>query len=173
MENNMITIGEIINTHGHLGEVRVWPLTDFPERFQDLKQVLINKNGSLITLHIEQARTHKQFIIIKFNEITDMNDADALRGALLQIPMEELKELPENTFYIFDLIGLKVSADTGEQLGRITNVLQTGGNDVYVVKPTEGKEILIPALKHVVKEINTREKTMVVTLLPGLLDIYR
>lgn len=172
-KDEQIIIGEIVNTQGHLGEVRVWPTTDFPERFRELKEVYINAGGKLTTYHIERVRYHKQFVIVKFTEVPDMNSAEALKGALLQIDREALIPLPADTYYFFDIIGLKVFTDAGDNLGTITDIIQTGGNDVYVVKPPAGRDILIPALKQVVKEINPAEKKMIVELLPGLLDIYR
>lgn len=170
-QNKLITIGEIINTQGHLGEVRLWPLTDFPERFSELREVYINKGGQVDIYHIDYVRYHKKFVIIKFMEVPDMNGAESLKGALLQIEQKDLKPLPEDTFYIFELIGMVVYSTEGDNLGTITNVIQTGSNDVYVVKPPAGKDILIPALKQIVKEIDVKEKKMIVELLPGLLDI--
>jgi len=171
VKDEMITIGKIVNTQGHLGEVRVWPLTDNPERFRELKEVHIRLGEKLFNYHIEQIRYHKQYVLVKFAEVPDMNGAEALRGALLQIEQKDLLPLPEDAFYIFDLIGMTVYTVTGEKLGQITDVIQTGSNDVYMVKPPAGKDILIPALKQVVKEINPDEAKMVVEPLPGLLDI--
>ncbi len=169
----MITIGKIVNTQGHLGEVRIWPLTDFPERFSNLKQVYINLNGHTEIYHIDGVRFNKRFVLVKFAEVPDMNRAETLKEALIQLPSEDLLPLPEDTYYIFELIGLQVHTGAGEKLGIITDVIQTGSNDVYVVKPPLGKDILIPALKQVVKKIDLSEKKVVVELLPGLLDIYR
>lgn len=170
-QNKLVTIGEIINTHGHFGEVRVWPQTDFSERFENMKKVFVSKGGHPDVYNIDRVRYHKQFVIIKFAEVPDMNGAEALKGALLQIEQKDLMPLPENTFYIFELVGMAVYTVAGDNLGVIRDIIQTGSNDVYVIKSPAGKDILIPALKHVVKEINVEEKKMVVEPLPGLLEI--
>ncbi|MBM7854372.1 16S rRNA processing protein RimM [Desulfohalotomaculum tongense] len=166
-----ITIGEIVNTHGVRGEVRLIPLTDFPERFKELEAVHILIDHRRFVHHIEKSRRHKQFIIIKFREVEDMNGAERLKGALVQITREQLKPLPEGSYYIFEIEGLDVFDINGEKLGRVKKVFSTGANDVYVVKPPAGKDILIPALKKVVKEINLAENRMVVELPEGLLDL--
>ncbi|MEG6615313.1 ribosome maturation factor RimM [Peptococcaceae bacterium 1198_IL3148] len=170
MGEQYITIGEIVNTQGIKGEVRVLPQTDFPERFKELNEVLIYHQNQRFTYQITSARQHKQFIIIKFAEVTDMNGAEKLKGALMQITPDQLVSLPKDNYYIFEIVGLDVYTTAGEKLGSLKQVLKTGANDVYVVKPPTGADILVPALKQVVKEINIEANRMVVELPEGLLD---
>lgn len=169
-EDSLISIGEITTTQGHRGEVRVFPLTDFPERFRIGAGLNWEKAGETRKLTIERVRQQKNLFIIKFKEIPDMNAAEGLRGGLLKIAREELKDLPADTFYIFDLIGMNVETDKGESLGLIKDVIQTGSNDVYVVAG-EAKQYLIPALKEIVRSIDKNQKRMVIKPLDGLLDL--
>jgi len=168
MKPELITIGEVAGPHGHRGAVRVLPLTDFPERFRDLEEVTVTRSGERVAMHIKQVAFHKRFVILNFREVPDMNAAERLRGALLQIPREQVRPLPEGRYYIFEIVGLRVVTADGEPLGTVVDVLQTGANDVYVVRGEEGRELLIPALKSVVLEINPEASRMVVALPEGL-----
>jgi 16S rRNA processing protein RimM len=169
MTEEYIRIGKILNTQGNRGALRILPLTDYPERFQETGRVLVSINGSRREYHIEEAYPHKKFIIVKFKEVEDMDAAVKLKGGLLEVTRDELVSLPQDSYYIFDIIGLTVDAPGGERLGEITDVLQTGANDVYVVE-TGGKPLLIPALKQVVKEIDLAGRRMVVELPEGLVE---
>lgn len=159
-----------MNTQGIKGEVRVLPLTDYPERFKELEQVNIHINNASTTYQIDYVRPHKKFMIIKFKQVADINEAEKLKGALIKITRDQLMPLAEGHYYIFQIIGLDVFDLEGTKLGKIKQVLQTGSNDVYVTKPAQGNDILIPALKSVVKEINIEANRMVVELPEGLLD---
>lgn len=163
-QEEYISIGKIVNTHGHKGEIKILPLTDFPERFFKMDKVLVfeKEKNTLKEFQIENARQHKQAIILKLKEILDMNEAEKLKGSFLQVKKEDLVELPKDHFYIFEIIGVKVFEVTRGYLGVLKDVIQTGANDVYVIEPKEGKPILIPALKKVVKEINILEGNMMV-----------
>lgn len=169
MSQDYIKVGEIVNTQGVKGEVRVIPTTDFPERFVKNSQVSVLLRGQRKVYTIERAWEHKQFIIIKFVEISDMTEAEKLKGGLLQITPEELVPLPEGNYYIFQIIGLRVYDQGNQELGTITQVLQTGANDVYVIKNEQDKEILIPAIKSVVKNIDINSGKMEVILPDGLI----
>ncbi|MTI79868.1 MAG: ribosome maturation factor RimM [Firmicutes bacterium] len=171
MSEEFIDIGKIVNTQGIKGEVRILPLTDSPERFDELDAVNILLNGDRFAYHLERWRKHKQFVVVKFKEVPDIDAAEKLKGSTVQIPREQLKSLPENSYYIFEIIGLDVIDENGKSLGKVKNVLETGANDIYVVKPPQGKDILVPALKHVVKEIDMENNQMVVELPEGLLDL--
>ncbi|SHF31936.1 ribosome maturation factor RimM [Desulforamulus putei] len=169
MTEQYITVGEIVNTQGVRGEVRVLPTTDFPERFAKNKKITLFLKNQRRNLTIEKVWPHKQFIIIKFAEIPDMTAAEKLKGGLLQVTTEELTPLPEDSYYIFQIVGLTVIDEKGQELGKVVQVLQTGANDVYVVKREQGKDILIPALKSVVKKIDVPGGKMEVELPEGLL----
>jgi len=163
-----ITIGKIINTHGYQGWLRVLPLTDYPERFYDMCNVFVVRDKNYYEYSIDEVKQHKQMILIKFKEINDMNAALILKGALLQVKRAQLVKLPADTYYIFDLLGLKAYTMEQEYLGEIKDVLQTGANDVYIVENEQGQTVLIPALKAVVKEINLDTRQIRVNLPEGL-----
>lgn len=169
MTDQYITVGEIVNTQGIRGEVRVIPSTDFPERFKNTKKILVLLKGQRREYAVEKVWEHKKFIIFKFAEVPDMTTAEKLKGGLLQVTREELTPLPKDNYYIFELVGLKVIDEQDQELGEVTQVLRTGANDVYVVKRKEGKDILIPALKSVVKEIDVPRGIMKVELPEGLI----
>lgn len=170
-QEQYITIGKIVNTQGHRGEVRVIPLTDFPERFSAMDKVLVEQSGQIRLMNIEKTYPHKKFIIIKFAGIDDMNAAETLKTAVLLISWAELMPLPEDEFYIFDIVGLEVFTVEGRYLGQVQEVLQTGANDVLVVEGAAQRPLLIPALKQVVRNVDLEQKKMVVCLPEGLEEI--
>ncbi len=147
----MIAIGKIVAPHGVRGDVRVVPLTDFPDRFQTLKKVLLQGGRELA---VETVRYHKQFVILKFRGLDSRDAADTLRGKLLEVTRDNLVPLPEGHFYVFDIVGLKVYDEAGDYIGTVTDVLHTGSNDVYVAEREGERPVLIPALKEVVKAID-------------------
>ena len=155
-----VTIGKVGAAHGIHGEMRIIPLTDFTERFADMKEVMVGDE----LLHIESCKYHKQFILLKFREYPVREDAMRLTGRLLTVDRSEAVPLEEGEFYTFDIIGLTVYDEAGTELGTIENVLRTGSNDVYQARRPDGRELLIPALKAVVKEIDVAGGRMVVDL---------
>ena len=164
-----IKIGMVINTHGHKGELKILPLTDDINRFNEAEYFYVQKDNEYIKYHIKQCRIHQAKAVIAFCEIPDMNEAQKLKGKYLELPEAELMPLPDGHYYIYQLVGLDVYE--GEQfLGKLNDVLKTGSNDVYVVKGTTGKEMYLPAIKEVVGEIDLAAGVMKVTVPPGLLD---
>lgn len=158
-----VVIGKISAPHGVRGEVRIVPLTDFPERFENLKTVFLEDDSKM---ELESVKFSNKFIIVKFKNINSRNDIEIFNGKLLMLNRSDIPSLPEGEYYNFDIIGLEVIDYKGSKLGKITEVLKTGSNDVYVV---EGKkQILVPALKKVVKEINLADGFMKVELLEEL-----
>ncbi|KNZ69630.1 16S rRNA processing protein RimM [Thermincola ferriacetica] len=167
----LIAIGKIINTHGHKGEVKVFPLTDDPRRMEELEKVYFTSGESTRELTIKQVRYHKNFVVLSFEEIKDMNAAELLKNGEICITKDELRSLPEGSYYIFDIIGLNVFTNEGRYLGEVTDVIQTGANDVYEVRDSKsGKHYLIPALKQIVKSIDTEKKEMIICPMEGLLE---
>ncbi|MBP8628971.1 MAG: 16S rRNA processing protein RimM [Negativicutes bacterium] len=163
MSMKKVVIGKISAPHGVRGEVRIVPLTDFPERFENLKTVFLEDDSKM---ELESVKFSNKFIIAKFKNINSRNDIEIFNGKLLMLNRSDIPSLPEGEYYNFDIIGLEVIDDKGSKLGKITEVLKTGSNDVYVV---EGKkQILVPALKKVVKEINLVDGFMKVELLEEL-----
>ncbi len=166
----MIRVGKITNTHGHKGALKVQPMTDYPERFEELEDLYMVDGDKKEKLSITSVKYQKNNLILEFKEIKDMNQAELYKGKYLFIEVKDARPLPEGRYYIFQLIGLDVYEDD-VFLGKIREVIQTGSNDVYIVKRGEGeKDLLIPALKKVVKNIDLENKKMQVELLEGTLD---
>lgn len=159
--NNQIVIGKIVAPHGVRGDIRILPLTEKPEQFLELDYLLL-ADGCRLTL--KHARFHKRMVLATVAEINSMNEAELLRGQEVLINAEDLPELEEGQFYVADLIGLPVYDEQGAQIGIFKDALTTGSNDVYVIAVPGAKDILLPALKIYVKEINPAEKRIVVTL---------
>ena len=156
-----IVIGKIVAPHGVRGDIRILPSTEKPEQFLDLDYLLL-KDGR--KLHIQRARFHKRMVLVSTKEITTMNEAELLRDQDVLIKAEDLPELDDGQFYVADLIGLPVYDEEGQQIGTFKDALSTGSNDVYVIAVPGAKDILLPALKAYVKEINIAEKRIVVAL---------
>jgi 16S rRNA processing protein RimM len=170
LSGELITIGVITTAQGTRGEVRVYPLTDFPDRFRRMQVVTVDINQSLHCFHLETVRYLKQMVIIKFKEVSDMNAALALKGALLKIDRDQVVPLPQDHYYFFEIIGLSVYEENGEFLGEIVDIQQTGSNDIYLVRKN-GKDLLIPALKTVVRQVDLVQKRITVALMPGLREL--
>jgi len=147
----LIAIGKAVAPHGVRGDVRVIPLTDFPDRFRTMKKVQLEDGRAL---DIESVKYHNQFVHIKFRGIDDRDAAQALKGKLLMVGRDGLVKLPAGQYYIFDIVGLKVYDEAGAYLGTVTDVLPTGANDVYIAEQEGNKPLLIPAIKDVVREID-------------------
>lgn len=161
-----IVIGKIIAPLGTRGEVKTIVLTDFPERFKaGVELSLRSPEGDTKPVKIESARVHKEGLALKIDGVETRDGAEALRNAEFLIDEAELTELPNDRFYLFDLIGLKVVADDGREFGEVTEVMQGGGNDVYITSTG----LCIPALKTVVVKIDVGEGRMVIHPVPGLL----
>ncbi|KYH32074.1 ribosome maturation factor RimM [Neomoorella mulderi] len=165
-----IGVGKIVATHGVRGEVKVEPWTDFLGRFRPGTRLILQRGEEIRPVTVARARPHGRHLILKLAEINDADQAGALRGALLKVEPWEVEPLPEGHYYIFQLVGSRVYTTGGDFLGTLTDVLTTGANDVYVVKGAGKKEILIPALKEVVRKIDLARREISVALPPGLLD---
>lgn len=161
MSDKMIVIGKIGAPQGIRGEVRLIPLTDFPERFKTLKTALLDDGTSL---QVESVRYHQQFVLLKFKGLDDRNAIEHLKNKLIQIERKDLIPLPEGHFHVFDIIGLTVYNEQEECLGKISDVLQTGSNDVYIVEQKDKQPLLIPGLKTVVLNIDVANGKMIVKL---------
>lgn len=168
-----MTIGIVTAPHGVAGAVRVMPTTDFPERFRGLKRVFIHRGGARAEHRVERVGwLPKGLVTLKFQDVADRDAADALRNAEVQVPITEVAALPEDHFYVFDLVGCDVLSVDGTHLGRVKDVYATGANDVLAVERETGRELLIPALKSVVKELEPGRGRIVVDLPAGLVDVY-
>ena len=166
-----LEVGKIINTHGLRGEVKVAPWTDAPEVFEDIKRVFIKKNEEEMPLEIVHIKYQKNNIIVKFKELSDINEAERLKNSVLYADRSELGELPDGVYYIADLIGMEVKREDKSLIGILKDVLQTGANDVYVVGREGEKELLIPVIDSVVLSVDTDNKEIIVRLPDGLEDL--
>jgi 16S rRNA processing protein RimM len=171
-----VTIGQITGARGIKGELKVFPLTDFLERFKSLKRVTLsrpmgkaNPEPVFEGVKVEGCKESGRFVTLSLDGVNTREDAEKLRNLYVQVPRDEAYPLPEGSFYISDIMGMKVLSLTGECLGEISDIFETGSNDVYVVDG-HGKQYLIPAIKEVVKSIDIESNTMIIEPLPGLLD---
>ncbi len=163
-----LKIGQIINTHGVKGELKIYPLTDNIKRFKGLKQVWMEFPEGYRAMKIEGVKFVKEFPIIKLENISTMNEAEKLRNQYIYVDRENAVKLPKDTYFIADLIGIQVFTEQEGLLGTLTDVISTGANDVYEITPSEGKSILIPAIGDVVLNVDINGRRMVVKLLEGL-----
>lgn len=158
MQHDLITIGVIVAPHGVRGELKVIPQTDFPDRFLTMDDCYID--GKLY--HLSSARFHKQFVLITLDEIVDRNAAELISKKEIQITREQLVPLEEGRYYIFDMIGLSVYNKEGVLLGTLSDVLQPGANDVYVVTKPGEPDLLLAAIDGVIIDIDMNNRTMIV-----------
>ena len=172
MENmeQFLRVGVISSTHGIRGEVKVYPTTDDPERFLDLDEVILDTGREHKILEIEGVKFFKNQVILKFKGYDNINVIEKYLKKDLLVDREHAVELGENENFIADLIDMEVVTDEGKVLGTLTDVIETGANDVYAVKTPEGKEILLPAIRDCILDVNVDEKRMTVHVMEGLLD---
>ena len=166
--DNYLEIGKIVNSYGLKGFIKVLPLTDNIKRYELLKTIFIDYRNNLETFDIEEVKYHKNFVLLKLKGIDDINQVEKYKESYIKIDRKDGVKLPKDAYYIVDLIGLNVETIEGEYLGKIDDIIPTGSNDVYVVKNELGKQILIPAIKSVVKEIDIENKKVKVHLIEGL-----
>ena len=168
---NLLRVGVITSTHGVRGEVKVFPTTDDMNRFKKLKSVILDTGKEKKTLNIESVKFFKNMVILKFKGFDNINDVEMWRQKDLLITRDQAVKLNPDENFIVDLIGLNVLTDEGETLGVMKDVLQTGANDVYIVKTAAGKEVLLPAIKDCILNVDLEKGEMLVHILPGLLDL--
>ena len=161
-------IGQIVNTSGLKGVVKVNPFTYDMSRFEELKKVFIEKNKELTEYEIEEVRYHKNQVLLKFKNIDSIEEAEKFRNCYIKISRKDAKKLPEDTYFIVDLIDINVYLENNEYVGKIIDVFSTGSNDVYVIKREENSDLLIPAIKDVVKKVDIKNKKMIINLIKGL-----
>lgn len=164
-----LEIGQIVNTFGIKGMVKVKPFTNNIKRFDDLKNVYIKNRKEKKEYQIEEVKYHKNMVLIKFKGIETPEDANLLRESYLLIDRSKEEPLEDGNYYIVDMIGIEVYSDKGELLGNLEDIFNTGSNDIYVVKDNQGKQILLPAVSEVIKQIDIEKRKITVHLLPGLI----
>ncbi len=168
----LLRVGVIASTHGVRGEVKIYPTTDDLRRFRRLKDViLITQAGEELPLHVEGVKFFKQTPILKFREFDDIDAITPYRGCDLMVTRQNAVPLAENEYYIGDLLGMKVIADTGEELGTLSDVIETGANDVYVVSRPGMKELLLPVIDECILDVDTEAGIVKAHIMEGLLDL--
>lgn len=167
-----LKVGKIVNTHSLKGEVKVISSTDFEEeRFKKGSKLLITRGNQLIREVVVQSyRNHKNFLLVKFEGIDSVEEAEKLKNLQIKIDSDEVGELEENEFYFHQIIGCEVFDENDKNLGEIIDILTPGANDVWVIKGEEGKEILIPYIEDVVKQIDITNKKVNIEVMEGLID---
>ena len=167
---DLLRVGVITSTHGIHGEVKVFPTTDDPRRFDDLKTAVLKYRTGEMEVHITGVKYFKNQVIVKMEEIETVEQAAFYRNAELYVRREDAVPLEEGEYYIGDLIGLKVVTDEGQVLGTLSDVMETGANDVYIVTTPENKELLLPAIDDCILDIDLEAGICRVHILKGLLD---
>ena len=163
-------VGVITTTHGVRGEVKVFPTTDDAKRFKRLKEVILDNGKEQLTLEIEGVKFFKQFVILKFKGIDNINDVEKYRQCSLYVTRSNAVRLRRDEYFIADLIGMQVQNEDGEEIGLLRDVMETGANDVYVIDLKDGRELLLPAIKQCVLEVDVEEGFIKIHILDGLLD---
>ena len=168
---DLLQVGIITSTHGVRGEVKVYPTTDDPRRFRRLKEVVLDTGKEKMNLEIEGVKFFKQFVILKFKGLDNINDIEKYRQKSLYVTRKNAVRLQRDEYFIADLIGLKVQDEDGKELGTVKDVIETGANDVYEVEMEDGKSLLLPAIKQCILNVDVENGTMQVHVLEGLLDL--
>lgn len=167
---DLLQVGIITGTHGLKGEVKVFPTTDDKERFLDLEDVLVKAGDRLLDQKVERCRFFKQFVILKFEGIDDINDVEQFKRCPILVTRENAVPLEEDEYFIADLIGLQIVDDSGITIGTLKNVIETGANDVYEVTTADGGTVLLPAIKDCILDVDMDEGIILVHILKGLME---
>lgn len=167
---NRFQVGIISSTHGVRGEVKVFPTTDDVRRFKKLKCVILDTGKEERVLEIEGVRFFKQFAILKFKGIDNINDIEKYRGQSLYVTRENAVRLKKDEYFIADLIGVKVLDEQEQELGTLEDVIETGANDVYQIRLKDGRQLLLPAIKECVLDVDVEAGRMKIHILDGLLE---
>lgn len=163
-----LQVGVISSTHGVRGEVKVFPTTDDANRFRKLKTVILDTGREYLTLEIEGVKFFKQFVILKFKGIDNINEIEKYKGRSLLVDREHAVKLKKNEYFVADMIGISVFTEDGKPFGILKDVMETGANDVYIIESPEYGEVLIPAIRQCILEVDIENQRMVIHLMEGL-----
>ena len=167
----LLQVGVISSTHGIRGEVKVFPTTDDPNRFKKLKQVILDTGREQKDLEIEGVKFFKQFVILKFKEFNNINDVERFRKCDLMVTRDNALPLKEGQYYLCDVPGaVVINEDTEEEIGKVTDVMETGANNVFVIETKEGKEVLFPVIPDCIKKVDTKEGIVRAHVMKGLIE---
>ena len=164
----LLQVGVISSTHGVRGEVKVFPTTDDVKRFKKLKEVILDTGREERTLEIEGVKFFKNMVILKFKGIDNINDIEKYKGKSLLVDRANAVKLHKNEYFVADMIGLQVFTEDGEEFGVMKDVMETGANDVYIIDSPKHGEVLIPAIKQCILDVDIENGKMVIHLLEGL-----
>ncbi len=164
----LLQVGVISSTHGVRGEVKVFPTTNDVKRFKKLKNVILDTGREHLPLEVESVKFFKQFAILKFKGIDNINDIEKYKGKSLLVDREHAVKLRKDEYFIADMIGLIVFTDDGEEFGKLKDVLETGANDVYIIDSLKHGEVLVPAIKQCILDVDIENGKMVIRLMEGL-----
>ncbi len=164
----VLEIGQIVNTYGIKGFLKVVPYTDDLQRFKNLKTIYIQLKNELKQFNVEEVKFSKNLVLLKLQGIDDINIAETYKNCYVKIERKDAIKLEENSYFIVDLIGINVYTEQEQLLGKIEDVFSTKANDIYVVKDEFGKQILLPAISEVIKNVDVKNKKMTVHLIEGL-----
>lgn len=166
----MLQVGVISSTHGVRGEVKVFPTTDDIQRFKKLKEVILDTGKEYKTLNIQSVKFFKNMVILKFKEFDNINDIEIYKGKSLYVTRKNAVKLQKDEYFIADLIGMQAVSEDGTLKGTIEDVIETGANDVYAIRLEDGRELLLPAIKQCILQVNLDEQILTFHLLEGLLS---
>ena len=166
---DMLQVGVITQTHGVRGEVKVFPTTDDVNRFKKLKQVILDTGKETMPLEIQSVKFFKQFVILKFKGIDNINDIEKYKRCSLYVTREHAVALEEDEYFIADMIGMEVCTEDGNIFGTLKDVIETGANDVYVIDNAEHGEVLVPAIKECIRSVDIEKGQMMIHLMDGLI----
>lgn len=166
---DILQVGAITSTHGIRGEVKVFPMTDDPMRFKKCKSLLLDTGKEYKELKVQSVKMFKQFVILKFEGFDNINDIEIYKGKGLYVTRDNAVKLEKDEYFIADLIGLKIIDEDDKEIGVLKEVLPTGANDVYEITLHDGRDLLLPAIKECVLDVNMNERTMKIHIMDGLL----
>ena len=169
MKQEYFEIGQIVNHFGIKGMVKVNPFTDDISQFEKLKSILLVKDGKLSEVEIEETKYSKNQVLLKLKGIDTVEEAEKYRGCYIKIARKNARKLPEDTYFIADLLGLSVYTDEDILLGKVEDIYNSGANDIYVIKSEDGKQILLPGTKEVIKQIDLEQERITVHIIKGLI----
>ena len=164
----LLQVGVISSTHGVRGEVKVFPTTDDVKRFKKLKNVILDTGREHMPLEVESVKFFKQFAILKFKGIDNINDIEKYKGKSLLVDRQNAVKLRKDEYFIADMIGMEVFTEDGEIFGKLKDVLETGANDVYIIDSVKHGEVLVPAIKQCIIDVDIEAQKMVIHLMEGL-----
>ena len=166
----LLQVGILSSTHGVHGEMKIFPTTDDPGRYKKLKKVFLDTGAGMNELKIESVKFFKKFVIVKFEGYDSINDIEKYKGRSIFVSREDAVRLGRNEYFVADLIGMRVVDENGNELGELTDVMETGANDVYVIRLMNGGELLLPAIKQCILSVDVNEAVMKIHVLDGLMD---